>query len=107
MATEPVSSSLPIRVAAQTHSHPLSPLNAAEIKISSQLIQGLYPAGTKFIYKQITLHEPLKAQLAPYLDAEHASKPTAAIDRKAFVTYYIRNTVCRIISCFQVGLLIG
>ena len=94
MAAEQVSTSLPLRTAAEAEVHPLSPLTADEIKASSQLIQSLYPPGTSFLFKQCTLEEPPKARLAPYLDAEHLGRRPAALDRRAFVTYYIRNTVC-------------
>ena len=39
------------------------------------------------------LKEPEKALLAPYLDAERMGERFPKIERRAFVTYYIRNTV--------------
>ena len=93
MSTEQVSESLPIRAAAQAHIHPLAPLTTAEIKASRDLIKSLYPPNTGLLYKQITLQEPEKAVLAPYLDAEFQGGSLGKIDRRSFVTYYIRNTV--------------
>ena len=73
--------------------HPLGPLTSAEISESANLIKALWPANTNIQFKTITLHEPSKADLTPYLVAEHAGQPTPAVERKSFVVYYIRNTV--------------
>ena len=73
--------------------HPLSPLTSSEIENAAGLIRQLYPFSTKFQFKAITLEEPEKARLVPYLDAEHGNARLPAIDRKAFVCYYLRNTV--------------
>ena len=96
MSTEQVTSSPEAGVAKQVHpSHPLSPLTAAEITRSADLIRSLYPAKTNLQFKAITLEEPEKAQLVPYLDAEHNGSRLPKINRKAFVSYYIRNTVSK------------
>lgn len=73
--------------------HPLGPLSAEEISRSANLIRGAWPEGTKFQFKVITLSEPAKVQLIPYLDAEKKGQATSPIDRRSFVGYYIRNTV--------------
>ena len=74
--------------------HPLSPLSSTEIRATGELIKGIYLQGTGLLYKQITLREPDKAYLAPWLDAKFDGKPVQPLDRKADVSYYIRNTVC-------------
>ena len=94
MSTAQVESTPSVGVARQVCSHPLSPLTASEITTSAHLIRGLYPSKTNLQFKAITLEEPEKAQLIPFLDAEHRRGRTPSIDRKAFVNYYIRNTVC-------------
>lgn len=99
MATEQVTSSPVVGVSKQIPSHPLSPLTAAEITRSADLIKGLYPAKTDLQFKAVTLEEPEKAQLVPYLEAEHHGGRVPKIDRKAFVCYYIRNTVSKQNSC--------
>jgi primary-amine oxidase len=73
--------------------HPLGPLTAAEISESARLIKGLWPSNTDIQFKSITLREPNKADLTPFLAAEHAGQPTPNIERRSFVVYYIRNTV--------------
>lgn len=74
-------------------SHPLGPLTASEISQSSDLIRAQWPEGTKFQFKVVTLLEPPKTELAPYLQAERAGRPVKPIDRKSQVVYYLRNTV--------------
>ncbi|MCJ1388004.1 hypothetical protein MMC18_000848 [Xylographa bjoerkii] len=92
MSTEQVFSTPTVGVAKQLSVHPLSPLTSSEISAAAGFINGLYPAKTDLLFKAITLEEPAKAQLAPYLDAEHEGRSVGRIDRKAFVNYYIRNT---------------
>ena len=73
--------------------HPLGPLSAAEIQRSAALVRAAWPEGTAFQFKVITLLEPSKADLVPWLVAERAGSTRAAIDRRAFVVYYLKNTV--------------
>ena len=93
MSTEQIESAPLVGVAKQVASHPLSPLTASEITTCADLIRGLYPSKTNLQFKAITLEEPEKAQTIPFLEAEHRGGRTTSIDRKAFVNYYIRNTV--------------
>lgn len=74
-------------------SHPLSPLTALEIIKASELIRALYLPKIDLHFKAVTLEEPEKVLLVPYLDAEHQGMKLLSLDRKAFVCYYIRNTV--------------
>ena len=74
-------------------SHPLAPLTADEINIAAALVRRLWPSGTQLHYKTVTLQEPRKVEVLPFLQAEHGRGPLPTIQRKAFVNYYIRNTV--------------
>lgn len=74
-------------------SHPLGPLTAAEISQSSALIRGQWPEGTAFVFKILTLLEPPKVDLVPYLETEKTGGAPKPIDRKSQVVYYLRNTV--------------
>lgn len=94
MSTEQVSFPSSLGLAKHPSSHPLSPLTSSEITNASHLVQNLWPSNTDLQYKVITLQEPEKAQVLPYLDAEHGGAKTPTIERKAFVCYYIRKTVC-------------
>jgi len=78
----------------QLRPHPLAPLTANEINIASGFVQNLWPAGTDLQFKAVTLQEPLKVEALQFLEAEHSGAPLPSIDRKAFVNYYLKNTVC-------------
>jgi primary-amine oxidase len=94
MSTEQVPVSLPfISAKKATLQHPLGPLTAAEITESARLIKAFWPSNTDIHFKSITLQEPNKADLVPFLAAEHSGRPTPTVERKSFVLYYIRNTV--------------
>lgn len=73
--------------------HPLGPLTGQEIVQTSTLIKALWLEDNQIQFKTITLQEPAKAELLPYLNAERAGQPTPRIDRRAFVVYYLRGTV--------------
>jgi len=94
MSTEQVPVSLPfISTKKVTPQHPIGPLTASEISESSRLIKSVWPENTNIQFKVITLQEPKKVELAPFLAAENTGQQTPTIDRRSFVVYYIRNTV--------------
>ncbi|KXT04105.1 hypothetical protein AC578_4891 [Pseudocercospora eumusae] len=92
MATEAVSTSLPVRTGKQSHVHPQAPIDAGEIQNTVALVQAQWPRGTDLHFKAITLNEPPKAEMVPYLEADFAGAALPHIDRKVFVTYYLRQT---------------
>ncbi|KAK1779591.1 copper amine oxidase [Copromyces sp. CBS 386.78] len=75
-------------------SHPLGPLTASEITQSSSLIKASWPSGTEIHFKIITLLEPAKAQLMPFLVAERAGQTPLEVDmdRRSLVVYSLRGT---------------
>ncbi|KAK4447762.1 putative copper amine oxidase [Podospora aff. communis PSN243] len=73
-------------------SHPLGPLSGDEIVQASSLIRAAWPEDVDLYFRVVTLREPAKAELVPYLTAERAGEPTPGIDRRAFVVYYFRGT---------------
>ncbi|KXT11403.1 hypothetical protein AC579_226 [Pseudocercospora musae] len=91
-ATEAVSTSLPLRASKQSILHPQAPIDAREIQNTVALIQAQWPQGTDLHFKAITLNEPPKADMLPYLEADFAGDDLPHIDRKVFVTYYLRQT---------------
>jgi primary-amine oxidase len=93
MSTEQIPVSRPYVGGKTTPQHPLGPLTAGEISESARLIKSLWPSNTNIQFKVITLKEPNKTELVPFLAAEHAGGSTPTIERKSFVVYYIRNTV--------------
>lgn len=94
MSTEQVPVSLPFVGGKKlTPQHPLGQLTAEEIKESSRLIATCWPTQTNIHFKIITLSEPKKSELVPFLAAEHSGQATPTIERRSLVIYYIRNTV--------------
>lgn len=93
MSTEIATDATP-RTAKAVPSHPLAPLSSAELQTAASIIRASWPARTDLHFKVVTLQEPPKAEVLKYLEAEHGyggSLPT--VSRKAFINYYIRNTV--------------
>lgn len=90
-----VTSTLPYAGAARTRAaeHPIGPLTAQEIAQSAALLKAFWPANTDLQFKTITLLEPVKTLLLPYLQAERAGQTPTPIERRSFLIYYIRNTV--------------
>ena len=93
MSTQTLSYTSPIKTAEFPVPHPLSPLTSREIAKASALSKGLYPPHTDLQFKVVALEEPEKAQLVPYLEAEHAGRRPPSLDRRAFICYYLRHTV--------------
>lgn len=54
----------------------------------AQVLKETFPSN-KVIFRVITLAEPPKAVLVPYLQAEHGSQPRPMVPRKAFCQYYL------------------
>ncbi|KAI4109207.1 MAG: hypothetical protein L6R37_000638 [Teloschistes peruensis] len=92
MSTEQVPFRSTLGQAKRPSSHPLSPLTSSEITNASSLVQKLWPSNIDLQFKILTLQEPEKTQVLPYLNAEHRGAKTPTIERKVFVCYYIRKT---------------
>lgn len=93
MATEVVHPSEPVYTSKHSDIHPLSPINPSEIRQAASILKSQWPSETDFWFKTITLQEPIKAETVPYLEAEKYGGALPHIDRRAFLTYYLRNTV--------------
>lgn len=91
-AAQTVSQS-PVVPKSHTVAHPFCPLSADEIRAASALVRSIWPTSADLRFKTVTLDEPAKKEFLPYLDAEHSGAPLPHIERRAFVAYYIRNTV--------------
>src|SRR5271156_4015523 len=55
-------------VKSETSVHPLDPLTAAEITTAVVALRAAYPPESPIHFKAVTLDEPAKALLIPYLD---------------------------------------
>jgi len=84
---------MPLRTATPMAVHPLAPLSADEIQTAVWHIKAQWPANVDLHFKCVTLEEPIKAETVPYLEAEFHGLSLPKIDRRAFVTYYLRKTV--------------
>jgi primary-amine oxidase len=104
MSAEHATSTTP-RSAKSVPSHPLAPLSAAELQNAAAIIKASWPVHTDLHFKVVTLQEPPKAEVLRYLEAEHGGKPLPSLTRKAFVNYYIRNTVC--VALFELARICG
>ena len=93
MSTETIATTPSLRPTRSIPSHPLAPLSASELTSAAAVIKASWPAHTDIHFKVVTLEEPPKSEVLRYLDAEHNQKPLPSISRKAFLNYYIRNTV--------------
>lgn len=56
----------------QLFPHPLDQLSAEEIRTAADIIRTTRPNGASIVFRTITLEEPAKAQLIPFLEAEHS-----------------------------------
>lgn len=92
MSTEIATDAAP-RTAKTVSSHPLAPLSASELQNAASIIKASWPAHTDLHFKVVTLQEAPKIEVLKYLEAEHGNMPLPSISRKAFINYYIRNTV--------------
>jgi primary-amine oxidase len=90
LATDPT-----LRSAKSVSSHPLAPLSASELQNAAAIMKASWPAHTDLYFKVVTLQEPPKAEVLKYLEEEHSGKALPSLSRKAFINYYIRNTVRR------------
>jgi primary-amine oxidase len=92
---------MPTRLVAQSTIHPFSALTESEIRTSVRLVRALWPVSTDIQFKVITLSEPPKHDAMPYLEAEHRCLELPSLDRRAFINYYIRNTVGDLCCCID------
>jgi primary-amine oxidase len=93
MSTEAAATSLPLRRTKPVNIHPLAPITANEIRDAVRLIRAQWPAKTDLHFKAITLQEPAKNEAVPFIEAEFNGGTLPHIDRKVFITYYLRQTV--------------
>lgn len=93
MSVEHISTSTNVQSIKQVVAHPLAPLTSEEIRTASSVLKSIWPQNVDIQFKAVTLEEPPKAEVVPYLEAEHNGTALPHISRKAFISYYLRNTV--------------
>lgn len=83
----------PMKTPKHATPHPFAPLSGAEIINVASIIRKSWPEGTDLQFRVITLREPDKSTVIPFLDAENRGENySTPLARKAFVVYYLRNT---------------
>lgn len=93
VSVDTVSTSLPTRTAKRDEVHPLAPISPEEVENAVALVKTQWSANTNIHFKAITLQEPAKAEAVPYIEAEFHGYDLPHIDRRIFVSYYLRQTV--------------
>lgn len=74
--------------------HPLEPLSVDEINAARDVIRRARVGSTlSVVYRDITLEEPPKALMVPFLDAEHAGKLTVWADRPPRIAKVLYDVV--------------
>ncbi|RDW60683.1 amine oxidase-2 [Coleophoma cylindrospora] len=68
--------------------HPLDPLSPQEISLAAKLLKN-HCSDKNVIFRIITLAEPSKKLMIPFLQAEKTSQPRLPPPRVAFVQYYM------------------
>lgn len=77
--------------------NPLVPLNSSEIQIVAKLIKQQCGLHVPLHFKAITLEEPHKEHVVAFFEAQKQGRALPELERKAFVSYYITDSVS--ISC--------
>lgn len=80
------------RVKSAPHVHPLDPLTPDEITTVAKILRAVYPPNSPIHFKAVTLDEPAKSLVVPYLEAEHRGSPLPIVPRSAYVLYVMQNT---------------
>ena len=76
----------------ESYVHPLDPLSPAEITSATAILRSVYPADSPIHFKAVTLDEPAKHLVLPYLDAEHKGLALPIVPRTAYILYVMVNT---------------
>ncbi len=76
----------------ESHAHPLDPLSPNEIITAATILRSAYPVDSPIHFKAVTLNEPAKHLVIPYLDAEHKGSALPVVPRTAYILYVTVNT---------------
>ena len=83
----------PVRPSKHATPHPFAPLSGLEITNAASIIRKSWPQDTDVQFRVITLREPDKSSVIPFLESENNGRSySVPVARKAFIVYYLRNT---------------
>ncbi|KAJ5717301.1 hypothetical protein N7488_002947 [Penicillium malachiteum] len=75
---------------ARSHPHPFDPLSPAEISQAAHCVKDAFP-NDDIAFRVVTLFEPAKAEMIPFLEAEHAKKPGVSPPRRTALVHVNLN----------------
>ncbi|KAJ5729156.1 copper amine oxidase 1 [Penicillium malachiteum] len=75
---------------ARRQPHPFDPLSPAEISQAAHCVKDAFP-NDDIAFRVVTLFEPAKTEMIPFLEAEHAKKPGASPPRRTALVHINLN----------------
>ncbi|KAH6630018.1 copper amine oxidase [Chaetomium sp. MPI-SDFR-AT-0129] len=75
-----------------TSQHPFDPLTGKEIQLAAEILRKHHAVPTEILFRAITLCEPRKADMVPFLDQEHAGEAPAPPARIARILAHVNGT---------------
>lgn len=70
--------------------HPFDPITPHEIRLVARILEAAFP-GVALRYNRIDLHEPIKNDVVPYIEAERLRKPLPPRPARLLYSYFHRQ----------------
>lgn len=70
--------------------HPFDPITPHEIRLVARILEAAFP-GVALRYNRIDLHEPIKNDVVPYIEAERLRKPLPPKPARLLYSYFHRQ----------------
>ncbi|PWY77200.1 hypothetical protein BO94DRAFT_472991 [Aspergillus sclerotioniger CBS 115572] len=77
------------RLATSASTHPFDPIKPQEIRLAARVLEAAFP-GVKLRYNRIDIHEPIKKDVVPYIEAERLRKPLPPKPARLLYSYFHR-----------------
>ncbi|PYI20636.1 hypothetical protein BO86DRAFT_78323 [Aspergillus japonicus CBS 114.51] len=84
LATEPSP-----RLTASSGPHPFDPVTPREIRLAVRVLENAF-AGVELRYNRIDIHEPIKHEVVPYIEAERLGQPLPRKPTRLLYSYFHR-----------------
>jgi primary-amine oxidase len=69
--------------------HPFDPVRPEEIRLGVRILEAAFP-GVPLRYNRIDIHEPIKQDVIPYIEAERQGKPLPPRPARLLYSYFNR-----------------
>ncbi|PYH93493.1 amine oxidase [Aspergillus ellipticus CBS 707.79] len=76
-------------LATSASAHPFDPVRPHEIRLAARILEAAFP-GVKLRYNRIDIHEPIKRDVIPYIEAERLRKPLPLKPARLLYSYFHR-----------------